>query len=92
MGLLSENKVGYEGTNLMSVAKNLSGKPLIMHGTVDDNVHPQNTLQFIDALQKAGKDFDLRLYPGSDHVSAFGNPWQNWDLMRARWDFISKYL
>jgi dipeptidyl-peptidase-4 len=92
MGLLPENKAGYEGTNLAAAAKNFSGKALIMHGLVDDNVHPQNTVQFIDALQQAGKDFDLRLYPGSDHVSAFGKPWQYWDLMRARWDFISKNL
>ena len=63
-----------------------------MHGLLDDNVHPQNTVQFIDALQKEGKDFDLRLYPGSDHVSAFGKPWQSWDITRARWDFISRNL
>jgi dipeptidyl-peptidase-4 len=92
LGLLSENKAGYEGTDLAAAAKNFSGKALIMHGMVDDNVHPQNTVQFIDALQQAGKDFDLRLYPGSDHVSAFGKPWQYWDIMRARWDFISKNL
>ncbi len=92
MGLLAGNKAGYEGTNLASAAKNFSGKALIMHGMVDDNVHPQNTVQFIDALQQAGKDFDLRLYPGSDHVSAFAQPWQYWDIMRARWEFISKNL
>ena len=92
MGLLAENKAGYEGTDLIAAAKSFSGKALIMHGMVDDNVHPQNTVQFIDALQQAGKDFDLRLYPGSDHVSAFGKPWQYWDIMRARWDFISKNL
>jgi len=92
MGLLSENKAGYEGTNLTAAAKDLSGRALILHGMVDDNVHPQNTVQFIDALQKAGKDFELRLYPGADHSSAFGEAWQNWDLMRARWEFISKNL
>jgi dipeptidyl-peptidase-4 len=92
MGLLPENRAGYEGTDLAVAAKNFSGKALIMHGLVDDNVHPQNTVQFIDALQQAGKEFDLRLYPGSDHVSAFGKPWQYWDLMRARWAFISKNL
>ena len=54
--------------------------------------NPTNTVMLVDALQKAGKDFDLRLYPGADHVSAFGKPWQNWDLVRARWDFISRYL
>jgi dipeptidyl-peptidase-4 len=92
MGLLADNKGGYEGTNLAAAAKAFSGKGLIMHGLVDDNVHPQNTVQFIDALQKEGKDFDLRLYPGSDHVSAFGKPWQNWDIVRARWDFLFRNL
>jgi dipeptidyl-peptidase-4 len=92
MGLLPDNREGYASTNLAASAKDFSGRALIMHGMADDNVHPQNTVQFIDALQKAGKDFDLRLYPGSDHVSAFGKPWQYWDIMRARWAFISKNL
>jgi len=92
MGLPSDNKVGYEASSVVKAAKDLSGRLLILHGTLDDNVHPQNTVMLVDALQKAGKDFDLRLYPGADHVSAFGKPWQNWDLVRARWDFISRYL
>jgi dipeptidyl-peptidase-4 len=92
MGLPDENPAGYAGTDLAAAARNFSGKALIMHGLVDDNVHPQNTVQFIDALLQAGKDFDLRLYPGSNHVSAFGNAWQYWDIMRARWDFISRNL
>ena len=92
MGLPADNKAGYEASSVVKVAKDLSGRLLILHGTLDDNVHPQNTVMLVDALQKAGKDFDLRLYPGADHVSAFGKPWQNWDLVRARWDFISRYL
>ncbi len=92
MGLLADNKAGYEGTCLAAAAKDFSGKGLIMHGLTDDNVHPQNTVQFIEALMKEQKDFELRLYPGADHVSAFGKPWQYWDIMRARWEFLSKYL
>ncbi|HJV48892.1 MAG TPA: S9 family peptidase [Geothrix sp.] len=92
MGLLADNQAGYDGTNLAAAAKDFSGKGLIMHGLTDDNVHPQNTVQLIEALMKAGKDFDLRLYPGSDHVSAFGKPWQYWDIMKARWAFVSKNL
>jgi dipeptidyl-peptidase-4 len=91
MGLPSENKAGYEGTNLASVAQAFTGKALILHGLIDDNVHAQDNVPFIDALRKAGKDFELRLYPGSDHGSS-RDPWQNWDLVRARWDFISKNL
>lgn len=92
MGLPAANRSGYEGTNLAAVAKHLSGRPLIVHGMLDDNVHVQHTLRFIDALHKAGKDYDLRLYPGSDHGSAFADPWQNWDMMRVRWEFISRNL
>lgn len=39
----------------------------ITHGTADDNVHMQNTLQLIDALQEAGKQFELMIYPGEYH-------------------------
>jgi dipeptidyl-peptidase-4 len=92
MGLPRENKAGYAGTDLAAAARNFSGRALIMHGLIDDNVHPQNTVQFLDALLQAGKEVDLRLYPGSDHVSAFAKPWQYWDIMRARWEFISKHL
>jgi dipeptidyl-peptidase-4 len=92
MGLPQENRAGYAGTDLAAAAKDFSGKALIVHGLIDDNVHPQNTVQFIDALLLAGKDFELRFYPGSDHVSAFSKPWQYWDIMRTRWEFISKRL
>ena len=90
MGLPSENKDGYESTNLSAVAKNLGGKILLMHGTLDDNVHPQNTIQFIDALQKGGQDYDLRLFPGSDHGPRA--PWQIWNRQVAMWDFLKRNL
>jgi dipeptidyl aminopeptidase/acylaminoacyl peptidase len=40
---------------------------LLIHGAIDDNVHPQNTLQFAHELQKAGKPFRMMLYPKSRH-------------------------
>jgi dipeptidyl-peptidase-4 len=67
MGLPSENKEGYEKTSVVKAAKNLHGKLLICHGLIDDNVHPQNSLQLISALQAAGKDFEVMVYPGSRH-------------------------
>lgn len=67
MGLPSENKDGYEKTSVVKAAKNLHGKLLICHGLIDDNVHPQNSLQLIAALQAAGKDFEVMVYPGSRH-------------------------
>lgn len=67
MGLPSENKDGYEKTSVVKAARNLHGKLLICHGMIDDNVHPQNSLQLITALQAAGKDFEVMVYPGSRH-------------------------
>jgi dipeptidyl-peptidase-4 len=62
-----ENPRGYEGTSIVGNAEHLRGKVVLVHGTVDDNVHLWNTLQLVDALQRAGKPFELMLYPGSRH-------------------------
>ncbi len=92
MGLPKDNKEGYESSSVLKAADKLAGKLLIMHGALDDNVHPTNTIMLIDALTKAGQDYELRLYPGSDHGSAFGKPWQQYNIYKARWDFIEKNL
>jgi dipeptidyl-peptidase-4 len=62
-----ENPEGYEETSLVKRAKDLHGRLLIMHGTYDDNVHPQNTWHFVDELIKAGKMFDMMIYPMRKH-------------------------
>ncbi len=67
MGLPSENPEGYEKTALPRAAKNLKGKLMIIHCLEDDNVLFQNTLQLTDALQRAGKQFELMLYPHKSH-------------------------
>ncbi len=67
MGLPQENEQGYERSSAIKSAQNLKGKLLLIHGTMDDNVHMQNTLSFSHALQKAGKPFQLMLYPASRH-------------------------
>ena len=61
------NEFGYEGTDLMKMAKDLTGELLIVHGLADDNVHAQNTLLYTDALVKAGKQFDMQLYVDDNH-------------------------
>jgi len=58
----AENREGYDEVSLVPRAKDLHGRLLLVHGTYDDNVHPQNTLRFADALIAAGKPFDLMLY------------------------------
>jgi dipeptidyl-peptidase-4 len=58
---------------VLSYADGLKGKLLLVHGTGDDNVHPQNTMQFIDLLVKKNKQFDLMLYPNLNHSISGGN-------------------
>jgi len=62
----AHNPEGYKESPLSGVA-NLSGKLMLIHGAIDDNVHVANTIQLVYALQKAGKQFDLMLYPKSRH-------------------------
>ena len=61
------NPDGYKKSSPVNFAKDLHGKLLLIHGAIDDNVHVQNTLQFAYELQKAGKQFQLMLYPKSRH-------------------------
>ncbi len=62
-----ENPDGYEMTSLIPDAKNLYGRLLLVSGTYDDNVHPQNSWNFIEELIKANKPFDMMFYPMRKH-------------------------
>jgi dipeptidyl-peptidase-4 len=63
----AHNPDGYKRTAPRFAAKDLHGRLLLLHGAIDDNVHPQNTLQLAYELQKEGKPFRLMLYPKSRH-------------------------
>jgi dipeptidyl-peptidase 4 len=63
----AENPEGYEHTSLVRRAKDLHGRLLLVFGTYDDNVHPQNSWSFADELVKAGLPFDLMAYPMRQH-------------------------
>jgi dipeptidyl-peptidase 4 len=67
MMLPKNNPGGYERTAPLKAAANLHGQLLLIHGTMDDNVHMANTMQFAYQLQKADKPFELMLYPQSRH-------------------------
>jgi dipeptidyl-peptidase-4 len=69
MNTLENNKKGYDGTNIMSMAGNLKGELMIYYGTADNNVHPSNSLQLIAALQKAGKSFEVQVGPDRGHTA-----------------------
>lgn len=62
-----ENAAGYEKGNAMSYAANLRGRLMIYYGTADDNVHPNNAMQLIRALQQAGKSFEVQVGPDAGH-------------------------
>jgi dipeptidyl-peptidase-4 len=62
-----ENPAGYSIGAPLSHADGLAGELLIIHGTADDNVHLQNTVRMVAELERAGKQFDMRLYPGQRH-------------------------
>jgi dipeptidyl aminopeptidase/acylaminoacyl peptidase len=67
MNTPQENPDGYDKTSVVKAARNLHGKLLILHGVMDDNVHLQNTLQFILELQRHDKNFEVMFYPQSRH-------------------------
>jgi dipeptidyl-peptidase-4 len=68
MWIPQENKAGYEAGNAMNLAKNLTGRLLIYYGTADNNVHPNNSMQLIKALQAAGKSFEVQVGPDAGHT------------------------
>ena len=67
MNTPQDNPDGYDRSSVVKAAGNLHGRLLILHGGIDDNVHPENTFKLIDALQQADKPFELMIYPTSRH-------------------------
>jgi len=77
----------YEGRSNLELADRLEGKLLLMHGELDDNVHPSNTLALFDAFVKADIDVDLVL------LSGWGHPcWTHPHYVRRMWDFFVRHL
>jgi dipeptidyl-peptidase-4 len=62
-----ENPTGYDQNSPITHASKLKGKYLLIHGTGDDNVHVQNTMQMVNALVRYNKQFDLMIYPDRAH-------------------------
>lgn len=84
-----ENPDGYHYGNVMNFVNQYKGKLLIVHGTMDDNVHLQNSIQLVEALQKANKDFEMMFYPGGRH--GWGGA-QGIHYSNLQTSFIYKYL
>jgi dipeptidyl-peptidase-4 len=62
-----DNPDGYEKGSCLTYAKNLKGHLYLQHGTIDDNVHPANTIQLVQALLMENKRFELMMYPENQH-------------------------
>jgi dipeptidyl-peptidase-4 len=73
----AENPDGYAEGSAMAFADSLKGRFLLVHGTGDDNVHFQNTLQLVQRLERANKQFDMRIYPNKTHSISGGNTSEN---------------
>ena len=73
LGLPKDNPSGYDDNAPTSHADKLKGNLLIVHGSTDDNVHYQNTMEFVNALIKANKQFEMQIYPNRNHNIGGGN-------------------
>ena len=84
-----DNAEGYEKSSVVSAAASLGDHLLLVHGTGDDNVHPQNSLALADKLIAAGKPFEDAFYPKQKHGFA---PPQSKHFTRRMTDFFDRYL
>jgi dipeptidyl-peptidase-4 len=84
MSTLEDNPQGYVTSSAVENAPKLEGKLMIIHAMMDDNVHPQNTMQLLTAFTNAGKDVELRIYPPGHHGSAYNL--QSYMLMQQEMD------
>ncbi len=84
----ANNRAGYDRASAVTAAADLRGCLLLVHGGMDDNVHLQNTMQFVDALLRAGKDFELMIYPRDDHgIWRYEKHWP-----RTHYEYIARHL
>jgi len=82
------NPDGYRRTAPRFAAATLHGRMLLVHGSIDDNVHRQNTEQFVYELQRAGRSFELMVYPRSRH--GITDPRLNTHFRQTMFDFIQR--
>jgi dipeptidyl aminopeptidase/acylaminoacyl peptidase len=90
LGLPKDNPGGYRDSSPRFSASNLHGALLLVHGALDDNVHPQNATQFAYELQRAGKLFQMMIYPKAAH--GVSDPLQASHLRRLMLDFTTQNL
>ncbi|TLX74081.1 S9 family peptidase [Labilibacter sediminis] len=84
------NPKGYEDNSPINMAQTLQGRLFLIHGTADDNVHFQNTLEYVDQLVQANKQFDMFVYPNRNHSIYGGNTRMH--LFKMMSDYLIKNL
>ncbi|MDA3911992.1 MAG: S9 family peptidase [Bacteroidales bacterium] len=72
-GLPQENEAGYDQNSPINHANKMDGNLLLVHGSADDNVHYQNTMDYVSKLVAANKQFEMMVYPNKDHGIYGGN-------------------
>ena len=85
-----ENAAGYDDNSPINHVDKLKGKYLLVHGSADDNVHYQNTMEMTTALVNANKDFDMFVYPNKNH-GIYGG-YTRLHLFRKMTNFIKENL
>ena len=85
---MEEGTDNYEKQANQIYANKLKGKLLLAHGNMDDNVPPYNTWLVVEALNKAGKDYDLIVFPNARHGYGADSNY----MMRRRWDYFVRHL
>lgn len=78
----------YHEQSNVALAERLEGRLLLIHGEMDDNVHPCATMQLVDALIAHNKDFDLVIMPNQNHGTTSSHPYS----IRKNWDFFVRHL
>ncbi len=90
MGLPQDNAKGYDDNSPINFCDELEGKYLLIHGTADDNVHFQNSVELMEALIQAGKQFEVQIYPDKNHGIYGGNT--RYHLYTRMTEFIEENL
>ncbi|HEY0673535.1 MAG TPA: DPP IV N-terminal domain-containing protein [Longimicrobiales bacterium] len=73
MWIPEENQAGYDAGSAMTYVDRIRGRLMLYYGTADNNVHPNHTMQLIQALQRAGKSFEVQVGPDRGHTSLSGD-------------------
>ena len=84
MGLIDQNPEGYKQSSMITHAGQLEGEMMLVHGLMDDNVHPQNAFQLVKALIDNQKTIDLKIFPPGTHGLAYD--------MKSRIFLYSQYM